>query len=64
MKRFLMAVALACALSGSALAGIVPTTDAVAPAPDGIVPTTDSTSPGEIPSSDLAVLLAILDLAF
>ena len=64
MKRFVMAIALACTLSGTALAGIIPSTDVVAPAPDGIIPTSDSTSPGEVPTSDLAVLLAILGLAF
>lgn len=59
-----MAITLACALSVTALAGNVPTSDVVSPPPDGIIPSSDSTAPGEVPTSDLAVLLAILDLAF
>jgi hypothetical protein len=33
MKRFAIAITLACALSSTALAGQIPTTDAPAPAP-------------------------------
>ena len=33
MKRFVMAVALACVVSGTALAGNVPTSDVAAPQP-------------------------------
>ena len=33
MKRFVMALALACALSATAMAGEVPSTDVAAPAP-------------------------------
>jgi hypothetical protein len=69
MKRLVIAVALGCSLSGTALAGEIPSTDFAPPPPQsaalaGIVPTSDSASPGEVPTSDLEVLLAILDLAF
>ena len=47
MKRFLTLVALTCLLSGSALAGDVPTVGAPQPSPQQ---TTMSTSPGDIPS--------------
>ncbi|MDQ1638487.1 MAG: hypothetical protein QOF62_1826 [Pyrinomonadaceae bacterium] len=49
MKRFLLAFALTCALSASALAGNIPTTDSPAP---GNIPTTDAQAAGEIPSTD------------
>ena len=65
MKRFVMAVALACALSATALAGDVPSTDVVSPPPGNM----QTTSPGDIPTSDyastaasplLSVLLSII----
>lgn len=70
MKRFALAIALACVLSSSAFAGDghtvgtpapgeIPTTGSPSP---GQIPTVDS--PGEIPSGGLSVLLAILNLAF
>jgi hypothetical protein len=74
MKRFVMAVALSCALFATALAGDVPSTDKPSPAPadiptcgspsPGDIPTTDVPAPGEIPSTDLSVVLMILALAF
>lgn len=45
MKRFVLAVALACALSGTALAGHVPSTDVAAPQP---------------PSPAVAIVLSII----
>jgi hypothetical protein len=51
MKRFLMTVALTCALSVSALAGDMPTVGAPAPAPSG----TQS-------SAAVSVLLTIISL--
>lgn len=50
MKRFLGAIALACAFSVSALAGDVPTSGLTSPEPTGPTQTTSVTSPGEIPS--------------
>lgn len=61
MKRFVMALFLACALSGSALAGDVPSTGSPAPTP-GDIHTVDA--PGEIPSTGISVWLTVLDLAF
>lgn len=52
MKRFLAAMALACVLSASALAGDV-STSGIAPPPPA-AETTSAPSPGEIPSSDFA----------
>ncbi len=39
MKRFVMAIALACVVSSTAFAGIVHSTDEVAPAPAAASPT-------------------------
>jgi len=71
MKRFAMAAALACALSGTALAGLIPSTGITAPAPEpptatapGHVPSTDSTSPGDIHSIYVTTWLTVLDLVF
>lgn len=72
MKRFAMALVLACALSGTALAGDVPSTGIASPPPVppdetaqfGNIPNTDSTSPGDGPTCGLSILLTILDLAF
>ncbi len=65
MKRFALAVALACALSGSAFAGDGHTVGAPAP---GEIPMTEPgqipTLPGEMPMISPSVWLAILDLAF
>lgn len=63
MKRFALAIALACVLSGSALAGDIHTVDAHAP---GDVPSTDAPAPGDMGNGGLAAqaLLTILDLVF
>ena len=50
MKRFVMTMALTCVLSGSALAGEIPTVGFTAPPPDE---TTTLTAPGEVPSGGL-----------
>ena len=47
MKRFVIAVALTCVLSGSALAGDVPSVGFTAPPPDEPPPVT---APGDIPT--------------
>lgn len=72
MKRFLIAIALACVLPASALAGEVPTGGLVSPPPPGTAQTSSATTPGNIPTggfvqqlSDEATmdaLLAILGL--
>ena len=56
MKRFLIAIALTCALSSSALAGDIPTDGSAAPAPNGITQTPGETQtpPGDIPSGGVA----------
>ncbi|MEK6279170.1 MAG: hypothetical protein AABN95_02345 [Acidobacteriota bacterium] len=60
MKRFLVAIALACAISVSAQAGDVPTAGFTSPAPGELPtggissPTTGTTSPGELPTSGFA----------
>ncbi len=73
MKRFAMTVVLACALSGTALAGDIPSTGIVAPPPPpppdetaqfSNVSSTDSTSPGDMPALDLSILLTVLNLVF
>lgn len=72
MKRFVIAVALVCALSSSTLAGEVHSTGAPAPgevhttgAPaPGDIPISGVPSPGDIPSDGLSVVLTILDLMF
>ncbi len=51
MKRFVMTIALTCILSGSALAGDVPSVGFTAPPPDE---TATLTAPGDIPTSDFA----------
>jgi hypothetical protein len=56
MKRFLAAIALACVLSASALAGDIPMSDFASPPPPPPPATTSATSAGEIPSGDLAQL--------
>ena len=70
MKRFIAAMALACVLSVSALAGEIPTSGITSPTPNGTTPTTNATSPGEIPcgfadqisEAGLSGLLAVLGL--
>lgn len=67
MKRFALAIALACVLSGTALAGDIPSTGAPAP---GDIPSTGAASParvGDIPSTGapspiVTVILTILSL--
>ena len=50
MKRFLITIALTCALSSSAFAGEIPSVGAPAPASSGTTDPTTSSSPGDIPS--------------
>ncbi len=70
MKRFVMSVALACALSGTALAGNIPTGGEPLPgniptdSEPGHIPTSGAPVPGEMPTIGLSALLAILELAF
>lgn len=53
MKRFLAAMALACVLSVSALAGDLPTSGVPSPAPNGPIETT-ATAPGDLPTGGVA----------
>ena len=64
MKRFALAVALACVLSGTALAGDAHTTGAPAPAPgDSHTTGAPSPAPGSQSSSIVAaVILTILSI--
>jgi opacity protein-like surface antigen len=74
MKRFVLAIVVACALSGSALAGDIHSVGGPAPAPGeihttgetapGDIHSTGAPAPGEIPISGLSVVLMFLDLAF
>jgi hypothetical protein len=66
MKRFVMTIALTCALTGSVLAGDVPTVGVTPPTPDQ---PTIPTSPGDIPSVGLTqelseTALTLIQLAF
>ncbi len=50
MKRFALAFSLLCVLSGTTLAGLIPSTDVTAPVPppqesEGSIPTGDLTNP-------------------
>ena len=54
MKRFVMATALACVVSGSAFAGDMPTGGIAPPPPLSSTQTTTETSPGDIPTSGAA----------
>ena len=54
MRRFLAAMALACILSVSALAGDVTTSGFASPPPPTTTETSTAPSPGEIPSGDSA----------
>jgi len=69
MKRFLITIALTCALSPSALAGDIPSVGA--PSPAGTTQTTSATEPGDshspgsaeqISSAALSALLTVLGL--
>ncbi len=71
MKRFMLAIALTCVLSVSAIAGEMPTMGVVAPTPNPVVAPAPgevpingaaSTAPGEIQGPGLlaAVILAII----
>ena len=74
MKRFVMAAALACTLSGTVLAGNMPTGGAPSPSGDpalaGNIPTNGAPSPsgdtaiaGNIPTSGVAtIILTILSI--
>lgn len=53
MRRFALAIALACVLSGTALAGDVHSVDAPAPAPSGITQT---------PGITATIILTIISL--
>jgi len=72
MKRFAIALVLACALSGTALAGDVPSSGIMSPPPPppdeiatpGDIPSTGFTSPGDMPTCGLSILLTALDLVF
>lgn len=76
MKKFALAMALACALSGSALAGDAFSVGAPAPPPGdahsvgtpelapGEIPSVNSTSAGDMGNGGLSVMLLILDLIF
>jgi hypothetical protein len=73
MRRFVIAVALACALSATALAGEIPSTGAPtpgstqgigAPAPGDMGNGGYQGNGGEMGSGGLAALFTILDLAF
>lgn len=71
MKRFVMAVTLALALSSIAVAGNIPTGGIAPPPPPGDEVATSSTSPGALPTGGFAeevedtawsALLAVLGL--
>jgi hypothetical protein len=68
MKRFAMSVVLACALSGGALAGDIPSSGIVSPPPppdetvQGDVPSTGVTLPDEMPY--VSMVLTALELVF
>jgi|GEM_PF-1663725 len=54
MKRFLMTMVLACALSSSAVAGDIPSGGFAPPTPDEITEPTNTLLPGDIPSGGFA----------
>lgn len=54
MKRFTMALALACLLSVSALAGEIPCDFTPPPPPPGESQSSGSTTPGDIPTGGVA----------
>ena len=64
MKRFLIAIALACALSSAAFGGNIPTLGAPAPPTCTDCPAMSEPSPGDIPSVGLAEIASegLLDL--
>lgn len=54
MRRFVLAIALACTLSGSALAGDMPTGGIAPPPAKGPMQTIFGTSPGGVPTGGSA----------
>ena len=66
MKRFVMAVALACVLSGTALAGNIPTGGAPSPGGDpalaGNIPTSGAPSPSGVTQTPGTVAMIILTI--
>lgn len=72
MKRFVLAITLACALSTTALAGNIPSTDVAAPTPiptgstetavAGSTDDDDATIPAGNPYGQLTVILTILGI--
>jgi hypothetical protein len=62
MRHFASALVLACMLSGTALAGEIPTSGAPAPQPTGSVITTAGTETfvGEVPSTGGETVLAVI----
>jgi len=71
MKRFALAIALACVLSGSALGGDSHSTGSptpgeipTVPVTCGDIPTDNSTAPGDITSVGMSLVTTLLDLAF
>ena len=61
MRHFALALVLACVLSGTALAGEIPTTGAPAPQPSGSVVTTwEVPSTGGDPTAVLAIILTLI----
>jgi hypothetical protein len=59
MKRFVIAIALACVMSSPALAGLIPSVPVAPPPPDE---TSTPAAPGEIPSVPFTQSEAALDL--
>lgn len=58
MKRFVLAIALACALSSTAFAGLIPSTDVA-----GQIPSTDAPAPqGTSTSVAVTVILTIISI--
>jgi hypothetical protein len=72
MNRFVLAIALACALSGTVLAGEIHTAGAPAPgeihstgdSASGDIPISGVPSPGDVPSVGSSIVLMMLDLVF
>lgn len=71
MRRFLIAIALTCALSGFAVAGEMPTCgvpSSGSPTPissaPGDIPSVNSTAPADIPTCGLSLIVTLIDLAF
>lgn len=72
MKQFAVTLVLTCALSGSAMAGTIPTMGAPVPGEIpmveansvGQIPSDGSPAPGDMPTCGLSILKRIFDLAF